>query len=45
MWYFAWVLGLGLAAAVGILHALWFELRSVREDPAAAANGSRYPVS
>lgn len=32
MWYFAWVLGLGLAATVGILNALWFELRSVRID-------------
>lgn len=32
MWYFAWVLGLGLAAAVGILNALWYELRTVREE-------------
>ncbi|MEM8854237.1 MAG: cytochrome bd-I oxidase subunit CydX [Devosia sp.] len=31
MWYFAWVLGLGLAATVGILNALWYELRTVRE--------------
>ncbi len=37
MWYFAWVLGLGLAAASGILNALWFELRTVREDPANKA--------
>jgi len=27
MWYFAWILGLGLALAFGILNALWFELR------------------
>lgn len=33
MWYFAWVLGLGLAATVGILNALWYELRTVREEP------------
>lgn len=33
MWYFACVLGLGLAAAVGILNALWYELRTVREEP------------
>jgi cyd operon protein YbgT len=33
MWYFAWMLGLGLAAAVGILNALWYELRSVRDEP------------
>ena len=30
MWYFSWVLGLGLAATVGILNALWYELRNVR---------------
>ncbi|WP_037154821.1 cytochrome bd-I oxidase subunit CydX [Rhizobium freirei] len=34
MWYFAWVLGLGLAASVGILNALWYELRVLREEPA-----------
>ncbi len=33
MWYFAWMLGLGLAAALGILNALWFELRPTREAP------------
>lgn len=32
MWYFAWILGLGLAASVGILNALWYELRTVREE-------------
>ncbi|HTJ62893.1 MAG TPA: cytochrome bd-I oxidase subunit CydX [Alphaproteobacteria bacterium] len=26
MWYFTWVLGLGLACAAGILNALWYEL-------------------
>jgi cyd operon protein YbgT len=31
MWYFSWILGLGLAAAVGVLNALWYELRTVRE--------------
>ena len=31
MWYFSWILGLGLAATVGILNALWYELRTVRE--------------
>jgi cytochrome bd-I ubiquinol oxidase subunit X len=33
MWYFSWILGLGLAATVGILNALWYELRTVREQP------------
>ena len=26
MWYFAWILGLGLACAAGILNAMWYEL-------------------
>ena len=26
MWYFSWVLGLGLAVAFGILNGLWHEL-------------------
>jgi cyd operon protein YbgT len=36
MWYFAWILGLGLAAACGILNALWYELRTVREKDEGA---------
>lgn len=27
MWYFAWILGTGLACSLAILNALWFELR------------------
>jgi len=36
MWYFAWVLGLGLACAFAILNAMWLEL-----DPnyTASVNG------
>ena len=30
MWYFAWALGLPLAAAFAVLNAMWFEL--VDED-------------
>jgi cyd operon protein YbgT len=26
MWYFAWILGVGLAVAFGILNGLWHEL-------------------
>jgi cytochrome bd-I ubiquinol oxidase subunit X len=26
MWYFSWILGLGLAAAFSILNALWLEV-------------------
>lgn len=26
MWYFSWILGLGLALTFGILNALWIEV-------------------
>ncbi len=26
MWYFAWILGLGLACTFAILNAMWFEM-------------------
>ena len=26
MWYFAWILGTGLALALGVLNAIWYEL-------------------
>jgi cyd operon protein YbgT len=26
MWYFAWILGLGLACAFAVLNALWLEV-------------------
>lgn len=28
MWYFAWLLGLPLAALFAVLNAMWFELRT-----------------
>lgn len=37
MWYFSWILGLGLACAFAILNAMWLELDPrVAEDPFAA---------
>jgi len=27
MWYFSWILGVGLAVTVGIINALWLEAR------------------
>jgi len=32
MWYFSWILGIGLACAFAILNAMWLELN---EDDAA----------
>lgn len=29
MWYFSWILGLGLACAFSILNAMWLELHEV----------------
>jgi cyd operon protein YbgT len=26
MWYFAWILGVGLACALAIINALWLEI-------------------
>lgn len=26
MWYFAWILGLGLALTFGVLNAIWYEI-------------------
>ena len=26
MWYFSWILGLGLALTFGVLNALWYEI-------------------
>jgi cytochrome bd-I ubiquinol oxidase subunit X len=28
MWYFSWILGLGLALTFGVLNAIWYELRT-----------------
>lgn len=36
MWYFAWMLGLGLACAFAILNAMWLELR----EDARTRNGA-----
>lgn len=39
MWYFSWILGLGLAASFAIFNAMWFELRNdvlVRAKASAA---------
>lgn len=31
MWYFTWILGLGLACAFAILNAMWYEVRATDE--------------
>lgn len=31
MWYFAWILGLPLAAGFAVLNAMWLEMQSDRK--------------
>ena len=38
MWYFAWILGLPLAAAFAVLNAMWYELMD--DEAVRAANAS-----
>ncbi|MBB6510198.1 cytochrome bd-I oxidase subunit CydX [Rhizobium soli] len=30
MWYFSWILGVGLACVFAILNAMWFEMKEDR---------------
>ncbi|MCI0732223.1 MAG: cytochrome bd-I oxidase subunit CydX [Methylococcaceae bacterium] len=33
MWYFAWILGVGLACAFGIINVMWLEAVDETEQP------------
>lgn len=46
MWYFAWILGLPLAAAFAVLNAMWYELMETTPSrPAPADRSDRQPLS
>ncbi|HVK53291.1 cytochrome bd-I oxidase subunit CydX [Pseudoxanthomonas indica] len=32
MWYFSWILGVGLAATFAILNGMWYEIRDGEGD-------------
>lgn len=32
MWYFTWILGLGLAVAFGIINGMWHEFHMSADD-------------
>ncbi|SIT39751.1 Cyd operon protein YbgT [Paraburkholderia piptadeniae] len=32
MWYFSWILGIGLALAFGIINVMWLEANHVVDD-------------
>lgn len=42
MWYFAWILGLLLAAALAVLNAMWYELM---DDAARRSSPAQTPPS
>ena len=47
MWYFSWILGIGVALGFGIINAMWLEAEvfshdDKRTDASRAGSGSRY---
>jgi cytochrome bd-I ubiquinol oxidase subunit X len=43
MWYFSWMLGLGLALTFSVLNAMWYELGALQREGREAESGE--PVS
>ncbi|WP_083487368.1 cytochrome bd-I oxidase subunit CydX [Pseudoxanthomonas dokdonensis] len=41
MWYFAWILGVGLAASFAVLNGMWYELRDNDRQNAERADDER----
>ncbi|AJY12321.1 cytochrome bd-I oxidase subunit CydX [Burkholderia dolosa] len=44
MWYFSWMLGIGVALGFGIINAMWLEAEVFsRSDSARKRSGSERP--
>lgn len=43
MWYFSWILGLGLALTFGVLNAIWYEVLESRREQDGASQASSTP--
>ena len=43
MWYFAWILGLGLAVAFGVLNGIWHEFHLFDEGDAGLSQADPDP--
>ncbi len=43
MWYFAWLLGLPLAAVFAVMNAMWLELKDDERAMAGAGDGAGQP--
>ncbi|AWV00207.1 cytochrome bd-I oxidase subunit CydX [Burkholderia sp. JP2-270] len=47
MWYFSWILGIGVALGFGIINAMWLEAEvfsrgDKRSDASSQGSGSKY---
>jgi cyd operon protein YbgT len=40
MWYFSWILGLGLALTFGVLNAIWYDVLEQNRGAAGAGAGA-----
>jgi cyd operon protein YbgT len=45
MWYFAWLLGLPLAAIFAVMNAMWLEMQRDRKLVAEADDYQRAPLT
>jgi cytochrome bd-I ubiquinol oxidase subunit X len=43
MWYFSWILGLGLALSFGVLNAVWYEIVEQKKEAEAPKRPSNAP--
>lgn len=40
MWYFAWILGVTAALAIGVINVMWYEFQNAFEvEPEGSAKG------
>lgn len=44
MWYFSWILGLGLASTFGVLNAIWYDVVESRLEREAANKDKNPPI-
>lgn len=45
MWYFSWILGIGLALALGIINVLWLEANYAFGRREASLTESRFAAA
>ena len=43
MWYFSWILGLGLALTFGVLNAIWYEVLESQREQGTCGQASSTP--